>query len=142
MQTNEDLIIRTCNHIKSAGEPCGSPAMRNEHYCYHHLRYRRNHDLGSPDYEVPILDDPDSVQLLINDVIRSLVKGSIDQKKATAILYAAQLASNNVKACLQQVEYIDDDDDDESETTEEDEGPSLAEMFMKTLAEMKEETDC
>lgn len=68
---------RQCEHIKTNGEFCGSPALRGRNYCYFHLTYigRRlraervgeraaayGADAVAP-LEVPPLEDANSVQI-------------------------------------------------------------------------------
>jgi len=38
----ETRSAKTCNHIMPSGQTCGSPALRNQTYCYfHHERRKR-----------------------------------------------------------------------------------------------------
>lgn len=87
---------KTCNHIKLNGDPCRALAMRQQQYCYFHLRFRESHNLpGTDNYQPPVLEDADSIQLLIADVIRGLLHKTIDPKTGNSLLYAAQLSSLN-----------------------------------------------
>ena len=39
----DDLLeIRRCQHIRVHGAQCGSPALREEKYCYHHAHRGRS----------------------------------------------------------------------------------------------------
>jgi hypothetical protein len=70
--------------------------MRQQQYCYFHLRFRESRNLpGTDNYQPPVLEDADSIQLLIADVIRGLLNKTIDPKTGNSLLYAAQLASLN-----------------------------------------------
>ncbi len=87
-----------CAHVKSNGETCGSPAQGQEQYCYHHLRWHRARNAaGDSGYSCPVLDDRDSIQILINDTIRGLIRGTIEPRVGSTILYAAQVSLANFK---------------------------------------------
>ena len=82
-----------CGHLKPNGLTCGSPALRDNVYCYFH-------DLvHNPPYqlEFPPLEDANSVQLAIMYVVQRLQAGSLDLKTANTILYALQTASLNLR---------------------------------------------
>jgi hypothetical protein len=42
------MFIQYCRHIKSNGERCGSPALRNELFCYYHVELKRRHHRCKP----------------------------------------------------------------------------------------------
>ena len=90
--------IRTCEHIKTDGDPCGSPALRNWPYCYFHQRF---HDLnempGSPDYEIPVLEDYLSIQLFIMQIAKAQNLQSIAPSDANIMLKLARTAMQNLR---------------------------------------------
>ena len=51
---------------------------------------------GQPLYRPPILEDSASVQIVIMQVIRELMRQPIDKHNGGLILYGLQLASNNL----------------------------------------------
>ena len=97
------VSIRRCQHIKVNGTQCGSPAMREEKYCYFHMRWHttrmsvllkeREHWIAG----LPTLEDANSVQVGLAEVMRLLVTQEIDHKTGALLLYAMQTASANLK---------------------------------------------
>jgi len=94
--------IARCQHIRVNGTQCGSPALRETKYCYYHVRYywpelealENNHELRK---SLPTLEDANSIQVSLANVIERLVLLEIDHKQAALILYALQTASMNLK---------------------------------------------
>ncbi len=83
-----------CNHIKSDGVRCGSPAMLNAAYCYAHTQMHR----PSPGLEqLPPFEDANGIQCALMQVADAIVRGAIDYKRAALLLYALQIASANLK---------------------------------------------
>ena len=124
-------IARQCEHIKSNGEFCGSPALRGRNYCYFHLtnigrrlRAERQfqsqvsvqekdanpatssgqalgHQPASPGdagaaLELPPLEDANSIQIALMQVIDAILHNRLDNKRAGLVLYALQTASSNL----------------------------------------------
>ena len=102
---------RQCEHIKTNGEFCGSPALRGRNYCYFHLthigrrlRTARNHarvQASSPEnavvpLELPPFEDANSIQTALMQVVGALLHNRIDSKRAGLVLYALQTASSNL----------------------------------------------
>jgi hypothetical protein len=96
--------MRNCEHIKVNGQFCGSPALRGRNYCYFHLadvgrRLRIVKNLEQLEFyplELPVLEDANSIQLAIMQVMEALVHGRINTKIAGQLLYGLQLASANL----------------------------------------------
>jgi hypothetical protein len=94
-----------CQHLKVNGTLCGSPALRRNRFCYFHklhheerielntdrARRRRNVTL-----ELPVLEDANSIQVSLMQIMRLIVAGQIDGKTAGLLLYALQTASANL----------------------------------------------
>lgn len=81
-----------CEHIKSNGVRCGSPALRRRRLCYFH------YNLIFPRVTVfPLLEDGNSIQLELGEIIRALMDERIDNKRAALMLYALQIASHNLR---------------------------------------------
>jgi hypothetical protein len=96
--------IRRCHHIRVNGIQCGSPAMRGQTYCYYHSRCHntdewaalRQHD-GSTFPGLPTLEDANSIQVGLAEVMRLLVTQEIDHRTGALLLYAMQTASANLR---------------------------------------------
>ncbi len=115
-----------CRHIKSNGEQCGSPRLRNAELCYFHARLRDRHRAAvtprrNAEVMLPVIDkngalmgmeaapeqtldlglleDRTSVQMAISTVLNALAAGRLEMRRATALLYGLQLASTN---CVRQ----------------------------------------
>ncbi len=100
------LTIRRCQHIKVNGTQCGSPALRDEKYCYYHLQCHQknmqvNLNVPAPAERGPItlptLEDANSIQVGLVEVIRLLVTSQIEHRTASLLLRALRLAASNVK---------------------------------------------
>ena len=96
--------IPRCQHIKVNGTQCGSPALRRNRLCYFHKswqgasialganRARRNRAV----FDLPLLEDANSIQLALMQVMRLILSGQLDGKTAGLLLYALQTASSNL----------------------------------------------
>jgi hypothetical protein len=99
-----------CQHLKVNGTQCGSPALRRNRFCYFHklhheerielnldrlkndrARRRRNVTIA-----LPVLEDANSIQVSLMQIMRLIVAGQIDGKTAGLLLYALQTASANL----------------------------------------------
>ena len=97
--------MRTCKHIKANGEFCGSPALRGRDYCYFHLtvlgrRLRmQKHIMKGENHhlQLPTLEDGDSIQMALMQVMEALLRDQIDNKLAGLLLYGLQIASSNLQ---------------------------------------------
>jgi hypothetical protein len=97
--------IPRCQHIKVNGTQCGSPALRHERFCYFHKRWHEDHitiaEAGSlqvrPSLSVPVLEDANSVQVALMQVIQLLLSAQIDHRTAGLALYGLQTASINIR---------------------------------------------
>jgi hypothetical protein len=98
-----------CQHLKVNGTQCGSPALRRNRFCYFHKlhheerielnldrlkndRARRSHVTLT----LPVLEDANSIQISLMQIMRLIVAGQIDGKNAGLLLYALQTASANL----------------------------------------------
>src|ERR1035438_10669063 len=95
--------IARCQHIRVNGTQCGSPSLRETKFCYYHIRYHwaeletleDNNELRKT---LPTLEDANSIQIALANVIERLVMVEIDHKQAALILYALQTASMNLRS--------------------------------------------
>ena len=86
-----------CRHVKLDGSGCAQPARRGKEFCrFHNTLYEPAVMPGQPLYRPPILEDTASVQVVIMQVIRELMRQPVDKSNAGLILYGLQLASNNL----------------------------------------------
>jgi len=97
------VTIRRCQHIKVNGIQCGSPAKRNERHCYFHEQCRlmsREINMKFSEHGIinlPTLEDANSIQLGLAEVMRLLVTQQIDHRTASLLLRALRTAAANVK---------------------------------------------
>jgi hypothetical protein len=118
------MSTQYCRHIKINGERCGSPALRDELFCYYHVEFKRYHPrCGSrrdpglavlhpmtlqdgsqrdpilaeplPQLNLPELEDRHSIQVALSMVITALTETRIDPKLAALLFYGLQVASTN-----------------------------------------------
>jgi hypothetical protein len=95
--------VPRCQHVKVNGTQCGSPALRRRRFCYFHNSYRETQaKLLDEQSQVricnlPLLEDANSVQVAVMQVIHLLGAGKIDTKVAGLMLYALQTAAANLK---------------------------------------------
>ncbi len=98
-----DVHIPRCTHIKTNGTQCGSPALRGRRFCFFHKtwqgqRIALNAQPAVPlDFTMPVLEDADSVQVALMQVMRLILAGQLDPKIAGLLLYALQTASLNLR---------------------------------------------
>lgn len=95
--------MHECAHVKADGNTCRSAALRDHDFCYFHLaardRIRRQRVAAHRKLplQIPILEDHETIQLAITDVVNAMLSDRIDYKKAALALYALQTAAVNVK---------------------------------------------
>jgi len=90
--------VRSCTHIKVTGVPCGCPALRGEQFCYFHQRMLRT--VKGPDSRVhhaALLEDEESIQASLIEVVNALLRGTIEVKRAELVLRALNTAVRNIR---------------------------------------------
>lgn len=99
-----------CQHLKVNGTQCGSPALRRNRFCYFHKLHQEQRITLSTDrlrndrarrsrnltITLPVLEDANSIQVTLMQVMRLIIAGQIDGKQAGLVLYALQTASSNL----------------------------------------------
>ena len=88
-----------CQHRKPDGSRCHSPAMKRRRYCYFHEQSRKTHPhrVAAPVLpDFPVIEDPRSVQIALNQVFQALLQRSIDHRTAAQILCGLQMAVGQV----------------------------------------------
>jgi len=96
--------IPRCQHIKVNGTQCGSPALRRHRLCYFHKSWQQTRIVLNADrarraravFDLPMLEDANSIQVALMQVMRLILSGQIDAKNAGLLLYALQTASSNL----------------------------------------------
>jgi len=98
--------IARCQHIKVNGTQCGSPALKSRRLCFFHNRWREARiefcKSGAPaqaitSIDLPVLEDANSVQIAIMQVLRLILAKQLEPKIAGLLLYGLQTASLNLK---------------------------------------------
>jgi hypothetical protein len=95
--------IRRCHHIKVNGTQCGSPALRDEKHChFHSLWLQKQLDVNKYVGDrlaitLPTLEDANSIQVGLAEVMRLLIHNLIDHRTAALLLHALRTASINLK---------------------------------------------
>src|SRR2546427_11426987 len=93
-----------CQHIKVNGTQCGSPAVRDRRFCFFHKKWHDQRIVinsaqarqSPPTLDLPVLEDANSIQDALMQVMRLLISHQIDHKTAGLLLYALQTASFNL----------------------------------------------
>ena len=98
--------IARCQHIKVNGTQCGSPSLRSRRLCFFHNRWREARiefcQSGNPAHaitsiDLPVLEDANSVQVAIMQVLRLILAKQVEPRIAGLLLYGLQTASLNLK---------------------------------------------
>jgi hypothetical protein len=117
-----ETMLPICRHILTNGEQCRSLRLTAQDFCYFHQRMHARHQAtlearadrplintegvvigygrptGFQSARIPdlgALEDRASVQMAISTVVNALATNAMDIRRATALLYGLQLASNN-----------------------------------------------
>jgi hypothetical protein len=109
-----------CQHVKTNGSVCESPALRDSVFCYFHQRDRQRlrnlqqarevklsrsrgrsteDDLNAEILEslqLPLLEDPAAIQVVLTNVARAIAGHHIAERRAALLLYSLQIAVSNV----------------------------------------------
>ena len=98
------MEIKRCEHIKTDGTQCGSPALRARRFCYFHnicvphrlfVNSARGATTGA--INLPVLEDAESIQVALMQVLQLIITGHLDNKTAGLLLYGLQTASANIR---------------------------------------------
>jgi hypothetical protein len=127
----------TCNHVKSNGRFCGSPALANDAYCYYHRSSRERtkrqvrHARQHKPLQLPLLEDRESIQVAIGDVLNAILADRIDTRKAGLLLYGLQTAASNARDLDFEVSSFDEQLEEYTEIEEQ----SLQEEIDQEIAQ-------
>lgn len=94
-----------CQHLKINGTQCGSPALRRQRFCFFHKRFQDERiklstharSRAAATFLLPVLEDANSIQIALMQVMRLLVSQQMDPKTARLLLYALRTASTNLR---------------------------------------------
>jgi hypothetical protein len=93
-----------CRHIKVNGTQCGSPALRSKIFCFYHQKDRpcplpcySDIEYATGEITLPFFEDAHSIQAVIRQVVQMVLQKRLEQKTASLLLYALQIASSNLK---------------------------------------------
>jgi hypothetical protein len=102
------MKLNLCRHIRTNGLQCQGVALAGSPFCYFHDRLHRRHvpyRFSTADAEYALipgqhiqlgpLEDSESVQIALSQVINALATGRLDMKRATSLLYGLQIAAAN-----------------------------------------------
>ncbi len=113
VESIEKSLYPICQHVKITGERCGSPAVRDEDYCYYHRAVRKRVPrnnlhliLWNPqaekseryEYEMPYPEDPESLQIAFSQFIHVVSQEEMKVERATLVLSALHGAAANMRA--------------------------------------------
>jgi hypothetical protein len=79
--------VARCEHVKFNGTRCGSPAMRNQQYCYHHARIRQ----FTPSKIMPMPDSIEAINYAASGITHSMFSGDMTPAQARVALAALRL---------------------------------------------------
>jgi hypothetical protein len=73
--------------------------MQDNPFCWFHYNVCRRPKKEGPEpiLELPLLEDSESIQLALSDVLSSLAAGRINSKSAGTLLYGLQIAGSNLR---------------------------------------------
>jgi hypothetical protein len=104
-----DPAVPLCNHLKVNGDRCQLAALRGRPFCYFHDETekrrrisarltRRLADRRRRTIQLPVLEDPNAIQVALMETINAFIDQRLDHKDASLLFYALQTASANVKS--------------------------------------------
>ena len=89
--------ILRCHHIKTNGVQCGSPALRAERLCFFHHQHRRRAEPAPSAFTLPTLEDANSIQFALAELMRLVLTQQIEHRTASLLLRILRAASSNLK---------------------------------------------
>ncbi len=108
--------VPRCQHLKVNGTQCGSPALKRNRFCFFHKRFQEeqiklNCDRtrrGHATFLLPVLEDANSIQISLMQIMRLLASGQMDSKIAGLLLFALQTASYNLRRTTFEPMFVKD----------------------------------
>ena len=89
--------VRRCTHIQVTGHRCGSPALKQEYFCYFHTRMIKGVQTrtDSQIHPIALIENAEAIQAALMHMIDAVLKGTIDNKLAALVLKALYIAVRN-----------------------------------------------
>jgi hypothetical protein len=89
--------VRRCTHIQVTGHRCGSPALKQEYFCYFHTRMIKGVQtrVDSEISPIALLESAEAIQAALMHMVDAVLKGTIDNKRAALVLKALYIAVRN-----------------------------------------------
>jgi hypothetical protein len=89
--------VRRCTHIQVTGHRCGSPALKQEYFCYFHTRMIKGVQtrVDSEITPIALIENAEAIQCALMHTIDAVLKGTIDNKRANLVLKALNIAVRN-----------------------------------------------
>jgi hypothetical protein len=87
---------RRCSRLKANGEPCRAPAMGDRLFCVFHSRALEADE--QPRMKIEVLEDRESLQLTLKQIMERVVAGSIPPQNAALLLRAVRIADSALKS--------------------------------------------
>jgi hypothetical protein len=105
-----------CRHIMPTGRKCQSPALRDEYFCYYHIRLHNLARASTPPKDDPIKlpapEDSTAVQLALAQVFNELGANRLDARRAGLFLYGLQIAAQIASQQARRKPALVEDEDD------------------------------
>ncbi len=108
-----EFSLAICEHIKPSGAGCGSPALRDDKFCYYHSKVRktvpknnlfvfldnpgRNENDPYSAFEFPYLEDAAAVQIGFMQFVYGVSQHRMEEWRARMILSALHGAAANLR---------------------------------------------
>ena len=93
--------FQECHNVKHDGEKCHSPAMRGTTYCYFQANARpgpsRHTRTRDSLLDIPSMENRSEILVVLNRIVNALANGQIASRRATAMLYAVQMAQKELE---------------------------------------------
>ena len=72
--------VRRCTHIQVTGHRCGSPALKQEYFCYFHTRMIKGVQtrVDSQIHPIALIESAEAIQAAIMHTIDAVLKGTIE----------------------------------------------------------------
>ena len=98
-----------CTHMFHDGNTCMNVAAPGEDFCFWHdtaakreerrmhWAAKRRHKKAIPDLDIPTIEDPESLQIAIHEVMDAIIDGRLTDRRAGWLLYGLQLSRSNIK---------------------------------------------
>lgn len=94
---------RQCQYTLASGFHCRRWSIRGHNYCHEHGRWMECRVEGP--IEVPLMEDPSAVQLVVTQTVRAMGWGQIPPANGRAILHGCRIVQNGFSQELAEAKY-------------------------------------